>query len=64
MFVQSLHFNAMTAKSVITLLRRIVVTIRIVLSLVSFVRVARNTPHIAKPSSFVGARLNLALEGQ
>ena len=56
MFVQSLPFNVMTAKSVITLPRRIVVMIRIVSSLVSFVRVARNTLRIAKPSSFAGAR--------
>ena len=59
MFVQLLHYNAMTAKSAITPLRRIVVTTRIVSSLVNFVRVARNTPRIAKPSSFVEVRFRL-----
>jgi hypothetical protein len=59
MFVLSLHFNAMTVKSAITQPRRIVVTIRIASSSASFARAARNIQRIAKPSSFVGVKLNL-----
>ena len=51
MFVQSLHFSAATAKSVITPPRRIVVTTQIVSSSASFVRVAESIQCTAKRSS-------------
>ena len=59
MFAPLLHFNVMTVKNVITQPRRIDVTTRTVSSSASFARAARNIPRIAKPSSFVGVRLNL-----
>jgi hypothetical protein len=66
MFVQLLRFSAATAKSAITLPRRIGATTRIVLSLASFVRAARNILRIAKPNSYLaGVGFNLTpREGQ
>jgi hypothetical protein len=54
MFALLLHFNAMTAKSETTQLRRIDATIRIALNSINIVRVAKSILNIAKRSKTRG----------